>query len=115
MNHIRPIFLTFVVLLVAVAGSAEANPQPLTWENIFLRSFGARDATISPDGKWVAVTAATEKGTGIQFRLAVETLERHGRVFEAKSYPGEPHGFRDPRNRIDMCQRSEAFFEKHLR
>ncbi len=50
-----------------------------------------------------------------QFQLAVETLEQHGRIFEAKSYPGEPHGFRNPQNRIDMYQRLEAFFEKHLR
>ncbi len=50
-----------------------------------------------------------------QYQLAVEILEQHGKVFEAKSYPGEPHGFRNPPNRIDMYQQLEAFFEKHLK
>jgi dipeptidyl aminopeptidase/acylaminoacyl peptidase len=50
-----------------------------------------------------------------QYQLAVEILERHGKVFEAKSYPDEPHGFRNPQNRIDMYQRLEAFFDKHLK
>jgi dipeptidyl aminopeptidase/acylaminoacyl peptidase len=50
-----------------------------------------------------------------QYQLAVETLERTGKVFESKSYPGEPHGFRNPQNRIDMYQRLEAFFDRHLK
>ena len=50
-----------------------------------------------------------------QYQLAVRVLEDNGKVFEAKSYPGEPHGFRDPHNRIDMFQRLEAFFDKYLR
>jgi dipeptidyl aminopeptidase/acylaminoacyl peptidase len=50
-----------------------------------------------------------------QYQLAVETLERRGKVFEAKSYPGEPHGFRNPQNRIDMYQRLEAFFDRYLK
>ena len=50
-----------------------------------------------------------------QFELAVEILKREGKTFESKSYPGEPHGFRNPRNRIDMYQRLEAWFDKHLK
>jgi dipeptidyl aminopeptidase/acylaminoacyl peptidase len=50
-----------------------------------------------------------------QYQLAVKILEDHGKPFESKSYPGEPHGFRNPQNRIDMYQRLEAFFEKHLK
>jgi dipeptidyl aminopeptidase/acylaminoacyl peptidase len=50
-----------------------------------------------------------------QYELAVEILEREGKVFESKSYPGEPHGFRNPHNRIDMYQRLEAWFDKYLR
>lgn len=50
-----------------------------------------------------------------QFELAVEILEREGKVFESHSYPGEPHGFRNPRNRIDMYQRLEAWFDRWLR
>lgn len=50
-----------------------------------------------------------------QFEMAVELLEKHGKNFIAHSYPGEPHGFRNPENRIDMYQRLEAFFDKHLK
>ena len=50
-----------------------------------------------------------------QYQLAVETLTRTGKTFEHKSYPGEPHGFRNPENRIDMYQRLEAFFDARLR
>ena len=32
-------------------------------------------------------------------------LEREGKVFEAHSYAGEPHGFRNPMNRVDVYQR----------
>lgn len=46
--------------------------------------------------------------------LAVAALERLGKVFEEKSYPGEGHGFRDPANRIDLDRRREAFFREHL-
>lgn len=49
-----------------------------------------------------------------QYQLAVETLKKGGKTFESKSYPNEPHGFRNPKNRIDMYQRLEAFFAKTL-
>ncbi len=48
------------------------------------------------------------------FELAVAELKRLGKNFESKSYPGEGHGFRNPDNSIDMYQRLEAFFVKHL-
>jgi dipeptidyl aminopeptidase/acylaminoacyl peptidase len=50
-----------------------------------------------------------------QFELVVDILERNGKVFEAHSYPGEPHGFRNPMNRVDMYQRLEAWFDLWLR
>ena len=50
-----------------------------------------------------------------QYQLAVEILEKNGKTFESKSYPGEPHGFRNPANRIDMYQRLEAFFARILK
>ncbi|MGH8222936.1 MAG: alpha/beta fold hydrolase, partial [Woeseiaceae bacterium] len=49
-----------------------------------------------------------------QYRLAVDILKREGKVFESKSYPDEPHGFRNQQNRIDMYQRLEAWFSKYL-
>ncbi len=49
-----------------------------------------------------------------QFEIAVAELERHGKVFESRSYPGETHGLR-PAARIDMYRRAEEFFERMLR
>ena len=50
-----------------------------------------------------------------QYQLAVEILKKNSKVFESKSYPNEPHGFRDPANRLDMNQRLEAFLDKYLK
>jgi dipeptidyl aminopeptidase/acylaminoacyl peptidase len=47
-------------------------------------------------------------------QLAVAELTRLGKSFEEKTYAGEGHGFRNPANQIDMYQRLEAFFVKHL-
>lgn len=49
-----------------------------------------------------------------QFELAVAELERHGKVFESRSYPGERHGLR-PAARIDMYTRADAFFDRMLK
>jgi dipeptidyl aminopeptidase/acylaminoacyl peptidase len=51
----------------------------------------------------------------LNFQLAVEALERHGKEFESKSYPGEGHGFRNPENQVDLYRRLEEFFDRHLR
>jgi dipeptidyl aminopeptidase/acylaminoacyl peptidase len=50
-----------------------------------------------------------------QYELAVASLKQHNKVFESKSYPGEPHGFRNPANRVDMYQRAEAFLDRYLK
>lgn len=50
-----------------------------------------------------------------QYGLAVDALKRHNKVFESHSFPGEPHGFRDPKNRIELYRRLEAWFDKWLR
>ena len=50
-----------------------------------------------------------------QFELAVDILNREGKVFESHSYPNEPHGFRNPANRVDMYQRLENWFAKYLK
>ena len=49
-----------------------------------------------------------------QFEIAVAELERHGKVFESRSYPGETHGLR-PAARIDMYKRAEEFFARMLK
>jgi dipeptidyl aminopeptidase/acylaminoacyl peptidase len=50
-----------------------------------------------------------------QYQRVVEALERHGKVYEARSYPGEPHAFLDPANRVDMYQRLEAWMDRWLK
>ena len=50
-----------------------------------------------------------------QYQLATEILKREGKVFESKSYPGEPHGFRNPENYVDMYTRLEAWFDRYLK
>jgi dipeptidyl aminopeptidase/acylaminoacyl peptidase len=50
-----------------------------------------------------------------QYLLAVEALRKHGKTFESRSYPNEPHGFRNPVNRVDMYQRLEAFLDRYLK
>ena len=49
-----------------------------------------------------------------QFRAMVEALELHDKVFEAVSYPGEPHLFRDPQQRGDIYRRMEAWMRRWL-
>ena len=50
-----------------------------------------------------------------QYLRAVDSLRAHHKVFESRSYPGEPHGFRDPANRIDLYRRLEAFLDRYLK
>lgn len=50
-----------------------------------------------------------------QYELAVKILKEKGKTFESKSYPNEPHGFRNPKNRIDMYTRLEQWFERWLK
>ena len=49
-----------------------------------------------------------------QYELAVKILKEKNKVFESKSYPNEPHGFRNPQNRVDMYTRLEGWFAKWL-
>lgn len=50
-----------------------------------------------------------------QYQMAVDILKREGKVFESKSYPNEPHGFRNPDNQVDMYSRLSAWFEKYIK
>lgn len=50
-----------------------------------------------------------------QYEMAVEALERHDKMFESRSYPGEPHRFRNPENRVDMYTRLENWMDRWLR
>ncbi len=50
-----------------------------------------------------------------QFQMAVDTLTVYHKAFESKAFPGEPHGFRNPANRIELYRRLESFLDRHLR
>jgi dipeptidyl aminopeptidase/acylaminoacyl peptidase len=50
-----------------------------------------------------------------QFEMVVKILTELHKTFESKTYPGEPHGFRNPANRLDMNRRLEAFLDKYLK
>ena len=49
-----------------------------------------------------------------QYELAVAELRKHGKVFESRSYPGEPHGL-SAAARIDMYKRAEDFLNRYLK
>ena len=44
----------------------------------------------------------------------VEALQREGKVFEYKTYAGEPHGFQQRTNEIDVYLRIERFLDWYL-
>jgi Tol biopolymer transport system component len=57
--------LALAILSAPAASAQEGESLPLTWENIFTRSTGVRQAALSPDGSQVAVTATTTGSSGI--------------------------------------------------
>ncbi len=44
----------------------------------------------------------------------VAALRRAGKSFEYKTYPGEPHGFLQRQNQLDVWRRMERFFDWYL-
>jgi dipeptidyl aminopeptidase/acylaminoacyl peptidase len=44
----------------------------------------------------------------------VEALAREGKIFEYKTYAGEPHGFQKRANEIDVFRRTERFLDWYL-
>ncbi|MCA9865865.1 MAG: prolyl oligopeptidase family serine peptidase, partial [Anaerolineales bacterium] len=44
-----------------------------------------------------------------------EALRRHDKVFEYKTYAGEPHGFLRHETEMDWQRRAERFFDWYLR
>ena len=85
-----PTVCLFVLALspacAAAAAEVEDDALVLGWENIFTRNQGAilparprsRQAAISPDGAWVAVSASTPDFSGI-FLVAVDGARRQSR------------------------------------
>ena len=48
------------------------------------------------------------------YRL-VDELDRHGKPYELRIYPGEAHGLADPDHQLDSYERMLAFFDRHLK
>jgi dipeptidyl aminopeptidase/acylaminoacyl peptidase len=44
----------------------------------------------------------------------VESLKRHGKTYEYKTYPNEPHGFVHRAETLDAYQRIEQFLDWYL-
>ena len=58
------LYILFVFLSLNIVGLAQES-LPLNWENIYTQNYSAGSAVLSPDGKWVAVTARTKQQRGI--------------------------------------------------
>jgi dipeptidyl aminopeptidase/acylaminoacyl peptidase len=90
-------------------GAPEERPEIYAVSNTLARLRQVRTPLLVMHGE------ADVRAPYRQFQLAVDSLRAFGKTFESRSYPGEPHGFRDPANRIDMYRRLEAFFDRYLR
>lgn len=90
-------------------GSPEERPEVYAVSNTLARVGNIRTPVLTMHGE------ADVRAPFRQFLLVVDILEKEGKTYEAHSYPGEPHGFRDPGNRIDMYKRLEAWFDRWLR
>jgi dipeptidyl aminopeptidase/acylaminoacyl peptidase len=90
-------------------GSPAERPEVYAVSNTLARVADVRTPVLTMHGE------ADVRAPFRQFELVVDILEREGKTYEAHSYPGEPHGFRNPENRIDMYQRLEAWFDRWLR
>ena len=90
-------------------GSPEERPEIYAISNTLARLGNVQTPVLVMHGE------ADVRAPYRQFELAVEILEREGKVFESRSYQNEPHGFRDPMNRVDMYRRLEAWFDRWLK
>lgn len=90
-------------------GSPGERPEVYAVSNTLARVGNIRTPVLTMHGE------ADVRAPFRQFQLVVDILEREGKTYEAHAYPGEPHGFRNPMNRVDMYQRLEAWFDRWLR
>ncbi|MDH3269950.1 MAG: alpha/beta fold hydrolase [Gemmatimonadota bacterium] len=90
-------------------GSPDERPEVYAVSNTLARVANVQTPVLTMHGE------ADVRAPYRQFELAVGILDREGKVYEAHSYPNEPHGFRDPMNRVDMYQRLEAWFDRWVK
>ena len=91
------------------SGSPEEQPEIYAISNALSRIKNVKTPLLIMHGE------ADVRAPFRQYELAVEILKKEGKTFESHSYPNEPHGFRNPANRIDMYTRLEAWFDKWLK
>jgi dipeptidyl aminopeptidase/acylaminoacyl peptidase len=89
-------------------GSPEKKPEVYSISNALSRVHQVETPLLLMHGE------ADVRAPFRQFELAVEILKKEGKEFESHSYPNEPHGFRNPMNRVDMYTRLEQWFKKYL-
>ncbi|WP_394749684.1 S9 family peptidase [Spongiimicrobium salis] len=89
-------------------GSPEERPEVYAISNALSRVENVKTPLLIMHGE------ADVRAPFRQYELAVKILKDRNKVFESKSYPNEPHGFRNPQNRVDMYTRLEAWFAKWL-
>ncbi len=89
-------------------GSPEERPEVYAVSNALSRVENVKTPLLIMHGE------ADVRAPFRQYEMAVKILKEKGKTFESKSYPNEPHGFRNPQNRVDMYTRLEAWFKKWL-
>lgn len=90
-------------------GSPEERPEVYAVSNALSRVENVKTPVLIMHGE------ADVRAPFRQYELAVKILKEKGKTFESKSYPNEPHGFRNPQNRVDMYMRLENWFSKWLK
>ena len=90
-------------------GSPEERPEVYAVSNALSRVENVQTPLLIMHGE------ADVRAPFRQYELAVKILKEKGKTFESKSYPNEPHGFRNPQNRVDMYSRLEAWFKRWLK
>ena len=90
------------------SGSPEARPENYAVSNTLARLHQVQTPLLVMHGE------EDVRAPYRQFELAVAELTRHGKTFESRSYPGEPHGL-SAAARIDMYEHLEEFFARRLR
>ncbi|AXT20112.1 S9 family peptidase [Flavobacteriaceae bacterium AU392] len=91
------------------SGSPEEKPEIYAISNALSRVENVKTPLLIMHGE------ADVRAPYRQYKLAVKILKEKNKVFESKSYPNEPHGFRNPQNRVDMYTRLENWFAKWLK
>lgn len=91
------------------SGSPEEQPEIYAVSNALSRIKNVKTPLLIMHGE------ADVRAPFRQYQLAVDILTKEGKTFESHSYPNEPHGFRNPANRVDMYTRLEAWFDRWLK